>query len=246
MKNKIFYILGGAIAILIGAILLLLFLYNKEKGNYREQVNLYNSITGELKTWKDKDSLNLAKIQIMQTDKVSDFLKIKNLTGTNLELQNLLKSQGRKIKDLNAALILKSETVIRDTTRLYYPIEGDTIVFSQSVLLDSIQNKWIDVTYGFNKGKSILDFTLYNEYEVTFGYEGSTLFKRGIPYATVKNKNPYTTTSDFRVYQVTSPKQKRFGVSLQAGFGGLYDIKNDNIGYGPYIGLGLNYNIITW
>ena len=75
----------------------------------------------------------------MQTDKASDFIEIRNLTGTNLELQNLIKRQGKQIKDLNTALILKEETIIRDTTRLYYPIEGDTLIFSKSVLLDTIK-----------------------------------------------------------------------------------------------------------
>lgn len=246
MNDKIKYILGGAIVVLIGLTMSLLFLYGKERANYKEQANLYNAINGELQTWKDKDSLNNAKIQIIQTEKAETFLELKNLEGINLELQNLIKNQGKKIKDLNSALILKSETIIRDTTRLYYPIEGDTIIFSQSVLLDSIQDDWIDVVYGFNKGKSILDFTLLNEYHVTFGYEGVSLFKRGTPYAIVKNINPYTNTSDFKVYQVTPAPQKRFGLSLQTGFGGLYDIKNKNLGYGPYVGLGINYTILFW
>jgi hypothetical protein len=47
-----------------------------------------------------------------------------------------------------------------------------------------------------------------------------------------------------RVYQVSVPKQKRMGISFQTGFGGVYDMKNNNISYGPYVGLGLNYNII--
>ena len=245
-NNKIFYILGGAIAILLGVAISLLFLYNKEKNNYKEQVNLYNAITDNLKTWKDKDSLNLAKIQVMQTDKASDFLKIKNLEGTNLELQNLIKSQGKKIKDLNTALIVKSETIIRDTTRIYYPIEGDTIIFSQSVLLDSIKNEWITALYGFNKGRSVLDFTLVNDYHITIGYEGGNVFKQGTPFAIIKNLNPYTITNDLRVYQTSMKKQKRIGISLQTGFGGLYDIKTKTLGYGPYVGLGVNYNILLW
>ena len=144
--NKLNFILIIIIAVSIGAAIFFNKKYRESRKDYKDQVELYNAITSELKNWQDKDSLNLSKIQIMQTEKASDFLKIKNLQGTNLELQNLIKNQNKKIKDLNTALILKDETVIRDTTRIYYPIGGDTLVFSQSVLIDTIKNKWIDVT----------------------------------------------------------------------------------------------------
>lgn len=244
--NKKDLIFGGVIVILLGVAILLFSLLNKKRSDYKEQVELYNAITDTVKFYRNKDSLNVAKIQVMQTDKESDFLKIKNLTGTNLELQNLIKNKDKKIKDLNTALIHKDETVYVDTLRMYYPIGGDTIIFSQSVLLDTINNKWINAKYGFNKGFSYLDLKVYNEYQITIGYEGGNLFKKGTPYGIVTNMNPYTSTKDMRVYQVSVPKQKRMGISFQAGFGGVYDMKNSNIGYGPYIGLGLNYNIIKW
>ena len=242
--NKKDLIFGGVIVILLGVTILLFSLLSEKRSDYKEQVELYNSITDTVKFYKNKDSLNVAKIQVMQTDKESDFLKIKNLTGTNLELQNLIRNKDKEIKDLNTALIHKDETVYIDTLRMYYPIGGDTIIFSQSVLLDTINNKWINAKYGFNRGFSYLDLKVYNEYQITIGYEGGNLFKKGTPYGIVTNMNPYTSTKDMRVYQVSVPKQKRMGISFQTGFGGVYDMKNNNISYGPYIGLGLNYNII--
>lgn len=242
--NKKDLIFGGVIVILLGVTILLFSLLSEKRSDYKEQVELYNSITDTVKFYKNKDSLNVAKIQVMQTDKESDFLKIKNLTGTNLELQNLIRNKDKEIKDLNTALIHKDETVYIDTLRIYYPVGGDTIIFSQSVLLDTINTKWINAKYGFNRGFSYLDLKVYNEYQITIGYEGGNLFKKGTPYGIVTNMNPYTSTKDMRVYQVSVPKQKRMGISFQTGFGGVYDMKNNNISYGPYIGLGLNYNII--
>ena len=244
--NKKDLIFGGVIVILLGVAILLFSLLSEKRSDYKEQVELYNSITDTVKFYRNKDSLNVAKIQVMQTDKESDFLKIKNLTGTNLELQNLIKNKDKQIKDLNTALIHKDETVYIDTLRMYYPIGGDTIIFSQSILLDTVNNKWINAKYGFNRGLSYLDLRVYNEYQITIGYEGGNLFRKGTPYGIVTNMNPYTSTKDMRVYQVSVPKQKRMGISFQTGFGGVYDMKNSNISYGPYIGLGLNYNIIKW
>ncbi len=240
MNNK--YIIIGIIGIVI---LTILSLYFKQRENYIEQVNLYNAITDSLKVYKNKDSLNVAKIRIMQTDKESDFLKIKNLTGTNLELQSLIKNKDKKIKDLNTALILKDETIVIDTLRQYYPIGGDTVIFSQSVILDTISDKWINTIFGFRKGFSYLDLKVYNEYQLTIGYEGGNIFSQGTPYAIVTNLNPYTVTKDMKVYQVNIP-QKKFGVSLQLGVGGLYDLNTKSLGYGPYAGIGFNYNFMLW
>lgn len=244
--NKLHIIYLVVVGLLIAALTITFVSLNRQKSKFVDQEELYNAITDDLKTWKNKDSLNLAKIQIMQTDKAKDFLNIKNLTGTNLELQNLIKSQGKKIKDLTAALVIESNTSYTDTLRMFYPIGGDTIVFSKSVLLDSISNEWIDVMFGFNRGFSYLDVNIKNKYEIVMGFEGGNLFKRGIPYATITNLNPYTSTKEMRVYQVRVPKQKRFGLGFQAGFGGVYDIQQKSIGYGPYIGVGVNYNIINW
>ena len=60
--------------------------------------------------------------------------------------------------------------------RTYYPIGGDTIIFSQSVLLDTINNKWINANMDLLKDftsrfKSIMNIKL-------LGYEGGNLFKK--------------------------------------------------------------------
>ena len=244
--NKLHIIYLVVVGLLIAALTITFVSLNRQKSKFVDQEELYNAVTDDLKTWKDKDSLNFAKIQIIQTDKAKDFLKIENLKGVNLDLQNLIKSQNKKIKDLTAALVIESNTIYTDTLRLFLPLGGDTIVFSKSVLLDSISNLWIDATFGFNKGFSYLDVNVKNKYEIVMGFEGKSIFKRGVPYATIKNLNPYTETKEMRVYQVTMPKQKTLGISIQAGFGGVYDMKSESLGYGPYIGLGVHYNIINW
>lgn len=244
--NKTIKILFLIVVFLFGASLFL-FIFNQDnKNKYKEQLNLYDAITDSLKTYKVNDSLNAAKIQVMQTESEKDFLKIKNLERTNLELQNLIKNKNKEINRLNTALIHKSETVIRDTTRMFYPVGGDTIILSKSLLLDIINNKWYDATFGFRYGFSYLDLKIRNQYNITIGYEGKTLFKRGTPYAEIINLNPFTYTSDMRVYQVTLPKPKRFGLSFQTGFGGLYDLNSNKFGYGIYGGIGFQYNILQW
>ena len=242
-KNTIIFTISFvAMAIIISLIALLV----NSRRDVVSQKDLYEAVIDSLYSYKTKDSLNAVRIQIIQTDREKDFLTIKNLTETNLELQNLVRNKDKRISELSVALILKDETVIYDTTRVFHPIGGDTLVFSQSILLDTINTQWYDATFGFRYGFSYLDLKIKNQYNVTLGYEGGNWFKRGTPYARVVNLNPYTQTNDLRVYQVAVPPPKRFGLGIQSGFGGLYDIRNNNLGYGFYIGLGFSYNIIRW
>ena len=41
-------------------------------------------------------------------------------------------------------------------------------------------------------------------------------------------------------------KPKPLGVGVQVGFGGFYGISGKRVDYGPYIGVGISYNIIRW
>ena len=242
LKNYLLYL-----ALIIVTVLIVIRIFSIDyKVKYKEQVKLYDAITDSLQHYKTSDSLNVAKIKVIETERLQDFLNIKNLTGTVKELQELIINRDKKIKDLTAALVLKDETIIIDTLRLYYPIEGDTIIFSKSILLDTINTKWYNIVHGFRYGYSYLDLKVYNEYNVLIGYENGGLFKKGTPYATITNLNPYTYTNEMRVYQVKFPSIKRNGLGVTLGFGGLYDMKNKNFGYGPYIGGSYTYNILLW
>ena len=230
------------IIILLILLLISLSLSNRTKNKYRDrynnQVELYNSITDSLKKYKNKDSLNTAVIKVMETDKTKDFLKIKNLEGYNLKLQEFVKSQEKEIKNLKVALIVATETSYTDTLKEYYPVGGDTIVFSKSILLDSINNKWINAMWGFKMGKSILQVKTFDEFTI------SIKNSKNIPYAEITNLNPYSTTKDMRVYQVAVPKQKKNSFGYSIGFGGHYGISSKIFDYGPYIGISFNGNIV--
>ena len=77
-----------------------------------------------------------------------------------------------------------------------------------------------------NRDSTNLNIRVRNEYTVVLGYESQGLFKpkRKKPFAEVKSKNPYTEIDGLRTYQVSSPKEKRWGI-------------------GPYIGVGVNQSL---
>ena len=205
-----------------------------------KQKDLYEAITDSLHTYKNKDSLNVAYIKVIQTDKAKDFLEIKNLTGSNLKLQNLIKSQGKDIKNLKAALIIATETQYVDTIRDYYPIGGDTIIFSQSTLIDSVSNNWIKASWGFNKGKSILKVKTFDEFSLVLKQS-----KEG-QVAEITNLNPYSSTKEMKVFNIATPRQKKMGFGYSIGIAGHYGYFNRQFDVGPYIGIGINGNLFEW
>ena len=226
--------------------LLLFYVYNLTNSKrsledrFKKQKDLYESITDSLHTYKSKDSLNVAFIKVMETDRAKDFLEIKNLTGSNLKLQNLIESQGKDIKNLRTALLVATETQYVDTTRDFYPIGGDTIIFSESVLIDSISNNWIKGKWGFKKGKSIFQIKTFDEFSIVIKDS-----KKG-QYAEVTNNNPYSSTKDMRVFNVATPKQKKRGFGYSIGVAGHYGYFNRQFDVGPYIGIGINGNLFEW
>lgn len=222
----------------------LLFYMKRQVDNYKikynQQLELYESITDTLKSYKNKNNLNVSKIKIIETLRAEDFLKINNLTGYNLRLQDLVKLQGKDIKNLKSALIVATETQYTDTIRLYHPIGGDTIVFSKSVLIDAVKTNWIDIAYGFKMGKSYLQLKTFDEFSIILKES-----KKG-NYAEITNHNPYSTTKDMKVYNVATPRQKKIGLGYNVGFGGHYGLMNKQFDIGPYIGIGINGNLFEW
>lgn len=63
----------------------------------------------------------------------------------------------------------------------------------------------------------------------------------------VKSDNPYVsfTNLDGAVIDGSKliPKQRKFGLSVQGGFGVNYDLLSKNLGVGPYLGLGIHWRI---
>lgn len=240
MKNWVKYLPYIIISILFITLLLTFRQCGSYKDKYENQLDLYSSITDTLHNYKNKDSLNVAKIKVMETDRAEDFLKIENLEGYNLRLQQLISSQKKDIKDLTSALIVANETHYYDTIREYIPIGGDTIIFSKSILLDSVRNNWINATWGFRMGKSILQLETFDEFSIVVKDS-----KDG-PFAEITNYNPYSTTKDMRVYNIATPRQKRQGIGLSIGIGGQYGYFNRKFDVGPYIGIGYNFNLFEW
>lgn len=58
----------------------------------------------------------------------------------------------------------------------------------------------------------------------------------------VTSSNPYVHFNSIEGFTLPKPKQKRFGVGVQVGYG--YDIQKNSLS--PYVGVGVSYNLFNF
>lgn len=170
---------------------------------------------------------NKFKTSVFESNKQL-LLAIKTQDSTIKRLQSVVKEHRKVLKETNTVTVFDTK------------VEFDTIV--KTVVKDSIievkyVDDWIDLSTEISDSAKI-DLVVTNKYDVVIGDEGG-LFKSK-PFVQITNLNPYSKVTDMKTYRV-KVKQKRFGIGIQLGFGVGSDMK-----FSPYLGIGVNYNIIKF
>ena len=248
MKNWLKNWKSEIIAIAILSFLIPILVTSSQKES-EEQKNLVSSLNAELETWKNKDSLNMAKIEVIQTESTDAFLKLDTKNKEIQELQKLVQTYQKQIRDGGSATIIESNTAISGskTTALDLP-DISSIIPDSIIIKDSVQNDWIRLDYSSKfflletEGYNVFNYDLQvrNKYSIVIGYDKQGWFKDPKPFAEVTNHNPYTEVTMLRTYQVTKPKEKRWSIGPNIS-GGV----NQN-GLGWFIGIGVQYNLIQF
>ena len=213
--------------------------YQKEA---KENANLVISLNDTLKTWKDKDSLSHAKVQIIETERTKDFLSLQSKDEEIIKLQKTVKQYEKQIKNQGSVTNFASETKIITKDSLV----TDSVCGKCSFYFSN-SNPWFSVDASIYPTKTpnqlnlSLDLKVKNEYSVIVGEEKQGLFKKPKPFVEVLNHNPYSETENLKTYQVSNNvRVKRFGIgpNISAGL--------DGKGFSWFIGIGLQYNLIRF
>lgn len=216
----------------------------------KELQDLNRVANQEIETWKGKDGLNRAKIEVLQTRDTETFLAFQSQDSTLKQLQSEVKEMSKFLKKQGSVTIIKTETkydtIYENSNKIYDDIFN-------SFIMDTIDNDWISTSFGFKldslpDGRFRIDSTKFtlttrDAVSLTLGLEptGFLGLGKGKPFAQVKNLNPYSSTTDMKTYQVSPIDPKRFGlgaftgITLDSGF----QVK-------PVIGLGLTYSLIQF
>ena len=223
--------------IILGIILLAFITYkcNNDSNQSKTEQTILND---NQKTFRDKNSLNHTTNNVIE-GKVKDFIDLQVKDRQIIELQELVKKYKKQLSNKGNATNFTSET--KYDTIYETKIKRDTIILSKNTIMDSIHNKWINTTFGFDKGNTVFTLKLKNEYSVIIGEESQGWFKSKKTFVEVINKNPYSETVQLKTYQVQTKSIRKIGIGL-----GVYYGIGSNFQFQPFIGIGIQYNLIRF
>lgn len=211
--------------VLIFAIIIVVFCVKACNNNIRkENSKIIESLNDSISYYRDVEGILHSKISVIEDDY---FLKLKLKDKEIVELQDLVK----KYKNVKSATIIKTETKIVEkiVNKTVLDTISNTPIYESSFnLKDYI---WGNIVA--KKDTTDIKINIKNDFNIV------TYKERGKLVLDVSDKNPYSVTKVQRNY-INLPKQKKFGLGVNAGYG------ISKSGLSPYIGLGVNYNLINF
>lgn len=227
----------------IGLLIALIFMikmYLGERTSRIEQETLIEASNYKLKTWKDKNGKNLAKIQVLETRNEKTFLAFKSQDSTIQELQNLVKQNRSLFKNSKGtASIIKSETKI-DTIAPTIVTKDTT---NNPIYTSSIKDKWYNINSIATKDSTRVKLNTFHTLSLVMGSESQGLFKKRKTFATAKDDNPYSNIKDMRIYNVIE-ENKNFIIGPYIGTGAT--IINKEVKVGWQFGIGITYKLLEF
>jgi hypothetical protein len=202
---------------LIIVIILLLFssyyLYNRSRTTIDNYKNIIDIISSDLTITKNTLNQEVAKRKSLNLQNTSLLLMIDSKDSTIQYLQSVIKDYEKENKRLSSVVVILSKTVIQYKDSIQN-IVVDSIIVDNTVYptysreLD-IFNNWITGTVTLGLKTFDADITVRNDYSVALYTEKKNLFSPRETYVEIINKNPYTSVSDIRSYNVEPPKCNR-------------------------------------
>lgn len=234
IKNKPFLFV---LAIAIIAILLLWRQCNKSG----QQENISFAISDTLTLTRDTLGRQTAKISVITAYNKRGLLLYRTKDSTIQALQTLV----ARTKGLLSATVLSNSTANRIASASKITgrdtVIQDSLIYLYPVYSTNFKNRWEDFIITADKDTFDINYTLFNEFEITQAREKRVkgLFKRKVPVITVKNLNPHTSTRELRSFAIKPhPRRVSLGVGVYYGFA-IPTLKPTLV-----LGGGVQYNLI--
>lgn len=228
--------------ILIVGIVLYISSINKVN-TVQQRLDMYELIKDSMKTYRKKDSSQVATIQNYESSNTKLFTNLMTKDLEILKLQKLVKDNEDKLKHGGSVTTFTDNTKI--ITKEVTVVKRDTILLEdcQDVVYSSNfnRNNWVKGNITASYDSTEIDFEINNQYDVVIGEDGKWYTWNRKTYAEVTNHNPYTTITTMKSYSVKAPKKKRLGIGFHVGYGIPLNLP---LRTSFLIGIGLQYNII--
>lgn len=230
------------IGVVVLLVLLLLEKCGKDNRQDKQNLQLITALQDSVRYFKNKDSLNVATISVIQTASAKDFANLELKDKELKELQKVVNDYKKDLKEgssvTNALLETVAELKGRKPEIKYMPgdtLWKDSVAYVYPTYTDSLSDAWVTVKAVMGKDTSVFNLKVTNKFSAVVGKDR----KRG-PFVDLITENPYTTVKSLRTYQVSLPRPKKFGIGFSTGV--TYNFSTSKPA--PYIGVGINYNLI--
>jgi len=227
--------------------------WKKYRMEVESTTSLVNGLSDSLTTERNKNGSQTARINSIVAQNEDLLLSINTKDESIIQLQNLVREKNNRNNQLEDALALKTNLLLQymdslDNMVIGSVIINDTIYYTYEKNF-KLYNEYDDkdtIVWVFGNvilGKMLFEVSLdiKNRYDVTIGRERKNVFKRWESYADITTYNPYDNVSHFRSYSKQKIKPKRFGIGFSVGYAFIL-----NGALSPYIGVGVNYNLIEF
>lgn len=186
--------------------------------------NLYEISQDSLKLERNKYNQQTATVEVLQSKNTKLFTDLNIKDESISRLQKIIKQYEKKIGDLNTAIIISNQTIIKlqDSLRaiiIGYSENPETPGVFYPIYEREISTKWTSGRIIMGLDSLNLQLLNKNDYEVTVGNERSGMFAKKY-YANITNLNPNTETTVMKVYQkdiVKTNTPKVFGIGAICG-----------------------------
>lgn len=216
--------------------------YDNKIKKEKEKLILLENLKDSLIQYKNKNNQLVSKISVFQAEKVEYVLDLETKNEEIIKLKELLKSN----KSAKVVTQIETKTII-DT--IFKEIEVYNIL-ENGIKLEEWTNGWFN---GYVKFKPTFDSNGEPTGRSNFDLRIETINKlnivhkkddKGKMFVEITDENPYSQVKSIRSYyktQKTNINNNRFGIGANISYGINY--KGE---FYPYIGLGLNYNLIRF
>lgn len=227
--------------------------YGKFQSELASKTSLITGLTDDVSVERQKNGSLTATIRTIEGKEADMLLDINSKDETIQQLQNIIKTKDKRNNRLESALAIQSGLVAQYRDSLTNnnivggEMVGDTMypTYERSFALmneydDKDSTKWVSGLVLLGKSDFSLDLEIVNKFDVSISRTRKNIFSKWEMYADVTTHNPYSNIKTVRSFSKQKIKPKRFGVGPSIGVGWA------NGGFGAYVGIGVNFNIIEF
>lgn len=246
MNSKKKLILSG---LLTGTIIvvILIIIFSIEKCNSTQGDIIINP-----ENYNQEINASEGQVKILTNEVISLKELQKQLINSNNETMKFLAEELKRTQEMikkgGSVTVFTSSSDYSGTAEIRY----DTIYSKDTVIVSKIyfaaDTPWFVGKFAVVDTGIVYQIELRDRYSIIMGKSKEKgikgFFKPYVPTASIKTQNPYNKIDSSIVYSISGSSTSKFGIGLSIGYGAY--ISKDVIGHAPYLGVGLNYNLIQF